>query len=134
MTGSTGGASLDVYSIDWGSIPSSFRGMELLATCTSRRDHVETSLGEVREILDGSQDGDAGDQSMATGPTDLVIFGRPPFRLDEVSVPSHSGVLSLLDRPDGEGALHVGANSVGEPTAHRSLADWPRFAVPHDGA
>ena len=132
MTGSTGGASLDVYSIDWGSIPSSFRGMELLGTSTSRRrDHVETSLGEVREILDGSQDGDAGDQSMATGPTDLEIFGRPP---DEVSVPSHSGVLSLLDRPDGQGALHVGANSVGEPTAHRSLADCPRFAVPHDGA
>ena len=47
MTGATGGASLDVCSIDWGS-----------------------SLGEVREILDGSQDGDAGDQSMATGPTD----------------------------------------------------------------
>ena len=93
-----------------------------------------SSLREVREILDGSQDGDAGDQSMATGPTDLDIFGRPPFGLDEVSVPSHSGVLSLLDRPDGEGALHVGANSVGEPTAHRSLADWPRFAVPHDGA
>ncbi|CAJ1359021.1 unnamed protein product, partial [Effrenium voratum] len=36
-------------------------------------------------------DGDAGDQSMATGPTDLEIFGR-------------------------------------------SLADWPRFAVAHDGA
>ena len=125
MTGSTGGASLDVYSIDWGSIPSSFRGVELLGTSTSRRDHVETSLGEVREILDGSQDGDAGDQSMATGPTDLEPFGLEP---------SHSGVLSLLDRPDGEGALHVGANSVGEPTAHRSLADWPRFAVPHDGA